>query len=224
MLAKERPTDWRSAMSEPELRIELVNDVLNGPLIKHMSNYSGEQFQALVYNGASDGERRKIIFQNEDLVEIARKAYSGTGAAIEKEVVDIYSNAKLLRRNSNKLSPEPPIEQMRIAEDRETPFEREMNRGIAHLSGPEFLELAKVTIAHSGLVEATVAVALIKATKDIIIEWLRIRAHGKAKISLGPAKVIEITGPIDDEKIEKLLEFLQDGINSTKSKTPSSKS
>jgi hypothetical protein len=61
---------------------------------------------------------------------------------------------------------------------------------------------------------------LIKATKDVIIEWLDGRGRKSVKISVGSDKSIEVTGPIDDEKIKKLSAFL-DAINSApKPETP----
>jgi hypothetical protein len=87
-------------------------------------------------------------------------------------------------------------------------------------SGPEFAELAKIAISHGGIA-VVAAPMLIKATKDVIVKWLDGRGRKSVKISMGPDKSIEITGHIDDEKIEKLSKFLQDAINSTaKPETP----
>jgi hypothetical protein len=182
-------------MPEPELRIELESDVMCGPLVTHMSGYTAEEFDRYVIERCSDPYRRAVFSENQDLVDFVRNAYAGTGAEIKKETVGVYE--KVNPRGES-------IESL----------------GKMGLSGPEFIELAKIAIAHGGI-GVVAAPMLIKATKDVVVKWLDGRGRKSVKINFGPDKSIEITGHIDDKKIEKLSHFLQDAINSTaKPETP----
>jgi hypothetical protein len=183
-------------MSEPGLRIELERDILDGPLMTRMNSYSAAEFEEFVVERCSDPYRRAMVYDNEELVHFVENAYSGTGATIERKIAgldDIAYNQLKALYGARPLSRHHPM----------------------GLSGPEFAELVKITITHGGIF-APFAPMLIKATRDVIIKWMDGLGRKRVKISIGPGKYIEITGPIDDKKMKEVAAFLQDAISSAK--------
>src|ERR1700737_3566688 len=88
---------WSLARPEPELRIKLECDITDGPLVRHMSRYTAEEFNTFVVHRGSDSNRRAIAYENSDLVEFVKNAYAGTGTTIERKIFGVDDIVKDLQ-------------------------------------------------------------------------------------------------------------------------------
>jgi hypothetical protein len=190
-------------MEDQKIEIIFDEDPNGGPVADYMRRYSSKDFDAYVVREISDGTRRDLATESANVANALFEVFGRQAVKADFK----YLRDSLISEHKARLD---ILSNMRGDEGFgrvETPYgdHRRPREHVANYSGPELFDLAKIAVTIGG---SALTVAAVKATKDIIIAWIKARAGRKLTLKVG-GNTLTIQGATSDKEIEHATQQLE---------------
>jgi hypothetical protein len=188
-------------MDDPKIEIIFTEDSVGGPVADYMRQYSSKDFDTFVVRQMSDGTRRDIATESADLANKLFEIFDRLTVKADFEylrdslIAERKANARLLssmRREIDFDHVEPQLD-------------GSFGKQVAHYSGPEFYDLAKIAVTIGG---SALTLAAVKAIKDIAVAWIKARGARKLTVKVG-GNTITIQGSASERELGSATEQLR---------------